>query len=149
MQNTSSVADAVQTALKNRCQSLEHMIRQLAQAVGNRAPEHEEIAAFFHSFMDGGWDAFEEASAHDTGELKDMDKEILNIQRQLSRLLEEEHPDLIGKYEDLLNIRMTRELDQAFLVGYQTAIRLLLMGILPVSVFTQEVCNNDTTKREA
>ena len=30
--------------------------------------------------------------------------------------------------EDCLNCRMTSELDQAYLVGYQTAIRLLLQA---------------------
>ena len=46
-------------------------------------------------------------------------------------MLDREGQRQFDRYEDWLNCRMTSELDQAYLVGYQTAIRLLLMGILP------------------
>lgn len=46
-------------------------------------------------------------------------------------MLDREGQRQFDRYEDCLNCRMTSELDQAYLVGYQTAIRLLLMGILP------------------
>ena len=104
--------------------ALEQAIRQLAQAVGNHPPERAEIARFFQELIDGGWDAYEEATAHESEELRKEDREIL-------QLLDSEGQRQFDRYEDCLNCRMTSELDQAYLVGYQTAIRLLLMGILP------------------
>ena len=49
--------------------ALEQAIRQLAQAVGNHPPERAEIARFFQELIDGGWDAYEEATAHESEEL--------------------------------------------------------------------------------
>lgn len=50
--------------------ALEQAIRQLAQAVGNHPPERAEIARFFQELIDGGWDAYEEATAHESEELR-------------------------------------------------------------------------------
>ena len=46
-----------------------------------------------------------------------------------------------------LNCRMTSELDQAYLVGYQTAIRLLLMGILPADTLLARNARMSRRKR--
>ena len=56
--------------------ALEQAIRQLAQAVGNHPPERAEIARFFQELIDGGWDAYEEATAHESEELRKEDREI-------------------------------------------------------------------------
>ena len=45
--------NAMRTVLENRRITLELALRQLAQTVGGQAPDQEEIAAFFHDFMDG------------------------------------------------------------------------------------------------
>lgn len=126
-----SANSSLQSILMKHQLALERAIRQLAQAVGNRPPEREEIAGFFQDLIDGGWDAYEEATAHESEELRKEDREILQIQGQIRKMLDGEKQVLFDRYEDLLNCRMTSELDQAYLVGYQTAIRLLLMGILP------------------
>ena len=126
-----SANSPLQSILLKHQLALERAIRQLAQAVGNRPPEREEIAGFFQDLIDGGWDAYEEATAHESEELRKEDREILQIQGQIRKMLDGEKQVLFDRYEDLLNCRMTSELDQAYLVGYQTAIRLLLMGILP------------------
>ena len=110
--------------------ALEQAICQLAQAVGNHPPERAEIALFFQELIDGGWDAYEEATAHESEELRKEDREILQLQEQIRQMLDREGQRQFDRYEDWLNCRMTSELDQAYLVGYQTAIRLLLMGIL-------------------
>ena len=128
-----SANSSLQSILLKHQLALERAIRQLAQAVGNRAPEREEIAGFFQDLIDGGWDAYEEATAHESEELRKEDREILQIQGQIRKMLDGEKQVLFDRYEDLLNCRMTSELDQAYLTGYQTAIRFLLMGILPTN----------------
>ena len=121
---------------------MERAIRQLAQAVGNRPPEREEIAGFFQDLIDGGWDAYEEATAHESEELRKEDREILQIQGQIRKMLDGEKQVLFDRYEDLLNCRMTSELDQAYLTGYQTAIRFLLIGILPTNTMLAHYSRN-------
>ena len=69
--------NAMRTVLENRRITLELALRQLAQTVGGQAPDQEEIAAFFHDFMDGYWDAFEEATSHDSDDLREIDRQIL------------------------------------------------------------------------
>ena len=56
-----SANSPLQSILLKHQLALERAIRQLAQAVGNRPPEREEIAGFFQDLIDGGWDAYEEA----------------------------------------------------------------------------------------
>ena len=68
--------NAMRTVLENRRITLELALRQLAQTVGGQAPDQEEIAAFFHDFMDGYWDAFEEATSHDSDDLREIDRQI-------------------------------------------------------------------------
>ena len=62
--------------------ALEQAICQLAQAVGNHPPERAEIARFFQELIDGGWDAYEEATAHESEELRKEDQEILQLQER-------------------------------------------------------------------
>lgn len=128
--------NAMRTVLENRRITLELALRQLAQTVGGQAPDQEEIAAFFHDFMDGYWDAFAEATAHNTTKLKQADVQSQELQKQILQQLDPAHRELFGEYEALLYSRTTTEVEQAFLVGYQTAIRFLLMGILPLQTFT-------------
>ena len=42
--------------------------------------------------------------------------------------------DMLGQYSDLLAARNSTGLDYAFLVGYQCAFRLLIMGLSPGTV---------------
>ena len=128
--------NAMRAVLENRRITLELALRQLAQTVGGQAPDQEEIAAFFHDFMDGYWDAFAEATAHNTTKLKQADVQSQELQKQILQQLDPAHRELFGEYEALLYSRTTTEVEQAFLVGYQTAIRFLLMGILPLQTFT-------------
>ena len=68
--------------------ALEQAICQLAQAVGNHPPERAEIALFFQELIDGGWDAYEEATAHESEELRKEDREILQLQEQIRQMLD-------------------------------------------------------------
>ena len=133
MRKTQHADSALRSVIKRHHQALELAISQLAQAVGNRPPEGEEISALFQSLISGDGDAYEEATAHESEELRKLDREILQLQGQLRQTLDGERQDLFDRYEDLWNCRMTSELDHAYLVGYQTAIRFLLMGILPAN----------------
>ena len=74
--------NAMRTVLENRRITLELALRQLAQTVGGQAPDQEEIAAFFHDFMDGYWDAFEEATSHDSDDLREIDRQILHCRKK-------------------------------------------------------------------
>lgn len=134
MRMNPSVHDTMRTFISNRQSALTQAIKQLSQAGGTPDPSQQEMAAFFRDFMSGGWDVFEEVSASDSGELREITKQILRLQRQIRDILGEEHQSTFIQYEDLANRRATGELDHAFLVGYQTALRLLLMGLLPVPI---------------
>ena len=101
---------------------------------------------FFQELIDGGWDAYEEATAHESEELRKEDREILQLQEQIRQLLDSEGQRQFDRYEDCLNCRMTSELDQAYLVGYQTAIRLLLMGILPADTLLARNARHEPEK---
>lgn len=132
MQRKPHTNDSLRSIVKKHQLALEQAIRKLAQAVGNQPLEREDISAFFQALISGEWDAYEEATAHESDEeLRKQDREILQLQEKLRNLLSEDSQDLFVRYEAMLNCRMTSELDHAYLVGYQTAIRFLLMGILP------------------
>lgn len=107
---------------------------------GRRSP------VFFQELIDGGWDAYEEATAHESEELRKEDREILQLQEQIRQMLDREGQRQFDRYEDCLNCRMTSELDQAYLVGYQTAIRLLLMGILPADTLLARNARHEPEK---
>ena len=132
MRMNPSVHDVMKTFISSRQSALVQAIEQLARAGGTPSPSKQEMAGFFQDFMGGSWDAFEEATAPNSGELKEITNQILQLQKQIRDLLGEEHQGIFIQYEDLANRRATGELDHAFLVGYQTALRLLLMGLLPV-----------------
>lgn len=132
MRMNPSVHDAMKTFISSRRSALVQAIEQLARAGGTSSPSKQEMAGFFQDFMGGSWDAFEEATAPNSGELKEITNQILQLQKQIRDLLGEEHQGIFIQYEDLVNRRATGELDHAFLAGYQTALRLLLMGLLPV-----------------
>ena len=91
-------------------------------------------------------DAYEEATAHESEELRKEDREILQLQEQIRQMLDREGQRQFDRYEDCLNCRMTSELDQAYLVGYQTAIRLLLMGILPADTLLARNARHEPEK---
>ena len=133
---------ALRSVVKKYQKSLAQAIGQLAQAVGNHPPEQVEIACFFQALIDGDWDAYEEATVHNSEELRKQDREILQVQEQIRQILNGENQVLFDQYEDLLNCRMTSELDQAYLTGYQTAIRFLLMGILPTNTMLAHYSRN-------
>ena len=131
----------VQSIVEKHHQALEQAISHLAQAVGNHPPERDEIAGFFQKLIDGDWDAYAEATAREDEDMKKRDRDILQLQEKICQTMDGGGKALFDQYEELLNCRMTSELEQAYLVGYQTAIRLLLMGILPPTIFSRNSQN--------
>lgn len=148
MQRNPHTNDSLRSIVKKHQLSLEQAIYRLAQAVGNRPPEREDISAFFQALISGDWDAYEEATAHESAELRKQDREILQLQEKLREQLDEDGQDLFVRYEAMLNSRMTSELDHAYLVGYQTAIRFLLMGILPTEAVLTHNSQNASEEGE-
>ena len=118
MQRNPHTNDSLRSIVKKHQLSLEQAICRLAQAVGNQPPEREDISAFFQALISGNWDAYEEATAHESAELRKQDREILQLQEKLREQLDEDGQDLFVRYEAMLNSRMTSELDHAYLVGY-------------------------------
>lgn len=96
------------------------------------------VPAFFHNFMDGFWTPFEEACAPDTEYLRQANQTVLALEKELKQSVDPAHYPLLDKFCDAVNNRSTGELEHAFLVGYQSAIRLMLMGVLPLNTLIQE-----------
>lgn len=116
-------------------QALEQIAQALPSELEHNAPG---IPTFFHSFMDGFWTPFEEACAPDTEGLQQANQTVLALEKELKQSLDPAHYPLLDKFCDAVNNRSTGELEHAFLVGYQSAIRLMLLGILPLNTLLQE-----------
>lgn len=139
MTNPCQPADLRRQLLSQLSPSLAQALEQIAQAMPAEL-EHSVsgIPAFFHSFMDGFWTPFEEACAPDTECLQQANQTVLALEKELKQSVDPAHYPLLDKFCDAVNNRSTGELEHAFLVGYQSAIRLMLMGILPLNTLLQE-----------
>ncbi len=139
MTNPCQPADLRRQLLSQLSPSLAQALEQIAQALPAEL-EHRVsgIPAFFHSFMDGFWTPFEEACATDTEYLRQANQTVLALEKELKQSVDPAHYPLLDKFCTAVNNRGTGELEHAFLVGYQSAIRLMLMGILPLNTLLQE-----------
>ncbi len=118
---------------------LSQALEQIAQALPSDLDrEASSVPAFFHSFMDGFWTPFEEVCRSDSKQLKDANETARTLKHTLTKRLDQDQRKLLDQFCDALNARNTDELEHAFLVGYQTAIRLMLMGLLPMNSLLQE-----------
>lgn len=131
MREQAKPGEVIKASLFDRLPALELALQSLAQAMGSRPLEHSDISEFFHSFMDNCWDPYEEVTRHDTDALRQADHLVLQKEHQLLEALGEEHRDLMEQYSELNSNRAVKELEYAFLVGYQCALRFILLGILP------------------
>ena len=146
MENQKDYTEELKKIMGRRQKSLETAIGKVAEAVGLPTPGEAEVAAFFHDLIDGAWDAYEEATAHTAAEMKVLDHEILKLESEIFHVLGEENRDLLNQYSSLINQRTTSELEHSYLVGYQTGIRLLLMGSLPLKSFTTGAEDDDSAE---
>lgn len=122
-------------------QALEQIAQALPAELELNAPG---IPTFFHGFMDGFWTPFEEACAPDTEGLQQANQTVLALEKELKQSMDPAHYPLLDKFCDAVNNRSTGELEHAFLVGYQSAIRLMLLGILPLNTLLQEEPPDET-----
>ena len=107
-------------------------LEQIAQSLlKNFKHEFRSVPAFFHDFIDGFWTPFEEVCQAKTEGLKKAGQEIRSLEQSLIQSLSQEQRILLDQFCAALNARNSEELECAFLVGYQTAIRLTLMGFPP------------------
>ena len=148
MQKKQSPQEVCKAILTNRRPELEQAIRQLAAAAGNRELNEEEISLFFQEVMDNCWDAFEEATCNKSPELQELNKRILEMESRILKLIGKENGKLMDRYAALVNSRDQHELEEAFLVGYQCAIRFVLMGIMPVPVLMQGYREREKEERD-
>ena len=130
--------DPIRSTFTERLPALELAIQSLAKAIGGPAPDHSTISDFFHSMMDGCWDPFEEVTRLYNDELRQANKLALQKQSQILELLGDKHRGLLEEYCDLDNLRVAKELEYAFLVGYQCAFKFILLGLLPQAGLIQD-----------
>ena len=139
-----------QTELRRRLLSqltppLAQALEQIAQVLPAELERSTSgVPAFFHDFMDGFWTPFEEACAPDTEYLRQANQTVLALEKELKQSVDPAHYPLLDKFCDAVNNRGTGELEHAFLVGYQSAIRLMLMGVLPLNTLIQEEPPDET-----
>ena len=112
---------------------LEQGLQQLAGALGYDQ-ELTPPSEFFQAFISGFWDPFQEACEAGNQHQKEITAKIRSLEKQLRQGMTPDAQDTLGQYSDLLAARNSTGLDYAFLVGYQCAFRLLIMGLSPGTV---------------
>lgn len=119
--------------------ALNRLSDQLAgQAVPPIAVGAVPIRKFFHEFMDGDWSPFEEACTVSSAEYREKNQAAKELEQKLSALLGKEQRELLEQYEDAVLAREPSAREHAFLVGYQSAVRLFLMGVTPLNTILPE-----------
>ena len=86
---------------------------------------------FFRALMDGDWDVYQELSTPTSSKYRQKHQETRELRRQLQDVLSLEQCALLDQYQAALLAEEPEELEHAFLVGYQTAVKLILMGMTP------------------
>lgn len=86
---------------------------------------------FFRALMNGDWDIYQELSTPKSARYREKQEETLELAKQLRGILGAEHYSLLDRYQAALLAEEMEELEHAFLVGYQTAVKLILMGVTP------------------
>lgn len=120
-------------------QQLPELIRvlgRLADALAGGAGSGASLGAicppeFFRDLMSGDWDVYQELSTPKSAQYHEKLDETLTLAKQLRDSLGAEHHNLLDQYQTALLAEETDALEHAFLIGYQTAVKLILMGITP------------------
>lgn len=80
--------------------------------------------------LEGGWNPVSEYYPHDIPRFKKISEELLLKE---ANLLEKTHSadatKILSEYKELVNERTSIELDHIFIMGYQTAIKLIFAGL--------------------
>ncbi|MPM36675.1 hypothetical protein SDC9_83275 [bioreactor metagenome] len=88
--------------------------------------------------MDGDWNPFEEVCKVFTPAYRERNRVAKELEQRLRALLGAEQRELLEQYEDAVLAREPLAREHAFLVGYQSAIRLFLMGVTPLNTILPE-----------
>ena len=114
--------------LGQHIQVLTHALQGIAGSIG-MAPAFVDAPQFFYNYMYGDWHPYMEASEPATADLKVRNQNVLHLVNYLESLLPKEAHRKVEEYIDAVNNRYTAELDYAYMVGFQTAFRMMLLGI--------------------
>ena len=114
--------------LGQHIQVLTHALQRIAGSIG-MAPAFVDAPQFFYNYMYGDWHPYMEASEPATEDLKARNQNVLHLVNYLESLLPKEAHRKVEEYIDAVNNRYTAELDYAYMVGFQTAFRMMLLGI--------------------
>ncbi|MCI9265065.1 MAG: hypothetical protein HFF06_10935 [Oscillospiraceae bacterium] len=114
-------------------------LRKLANALG-KDTAYCNSGEFFRDFLNGFWEPFDEIS--DTGNRKQdkLNEEIRAYRDLIKTKISPEANALLESYVDLLGSRNGEALNYAFLVGYQSAFRFIILGLSePATVLPEGV----------
>lgn len=114
--------------LGQHIQVLTHALQGIAGSIG-MDPAFVDAPQFFYDYMYGDWHPYIEASNPATEDLKARNQNVLHLVTYLESLLPKEAHRKVEEYIDAVNNRYSAELDYAYMVGFQTAFRMLLLGI--------------------
>lgn len=114
--------------LGQHIQVLTQVLQGIAGSIG-MAPAFVDAPQFFYNYMYGDWHPYMEASEPATADLKARNQNVLHLVNYLESLLPKEAHRKVEEYIDAVNNRYTAELDYAYMVGFQTAFRMMLLGI--------------------
>lgn len=92
---------------------------------------------FFRALMDGDWDVFQELSTPTSTQYREKHMKTRELEERLRAILGEQDRPLVEQYQAALMAEEPEELEHAFLVGYQTAVKLILMGTTPINTLLQ------------
>lgn len=121
-------ADIGQNQYIDKEANLLQALRQLANALGiDKAYCNSED--FFRDFMCGFWEPFDEVSRVGNQEQSKLNEEIKAYRALIEAKINPETKELLDHYTDLLGGRNGEALSYAFLVGYQSAFRFILLGL--------------------
>lgn len=123
--NRSRTAAAVAPHL----QALIQALQGIAGSIG-MDPAYVDVPQFFHDYMYGCWHPFEEASRSATEDLVARNQDVDQLITILKKQLPEGSHKQVELYIEAVNARYVAELDYAYMVGFQTAFRMLLLGLL-------------------
>ena len=114
--------------LDQHIQTLTGALQGIAESI-SMEPSFTDIPQFFHSYMYGDWCPFEEATNPITAEVQEHNQKADQLISYLKSRMPESSHRQVDAYIEEVNTRYTAELDYAYLVGFQTAFRMLLLGI--------------------
>ena len=103
-------------------------LQQLANALG-KDQAYCNSKDFFQDFLSGFWEPFDEISYVGNRKQNKLNKELRAYKELVESKIAPEEQELLDRYVDLLGSRNGEALNYAFLIGYQSAFRFLMLGL--------------------